>query len=111
MATKIFKIPLAGPGALAITTRPRGEDWLPDDVAALKGEGIDILVSLLGLDEAFALGLADEALACDAVGLEFVSLPVPDFGTPDDSDAFILKTMSLVRSLQQDKSVAVHCRQ
>ena len=108
MGTTVFKIPVRGPGFLAITTRPRGGDWLGDDVAALGGQGIDILVSLLGHDESRELGLADESAACEAAGLEFVSLPVPDFGTPDDAAKFIEAAIDLVRSLQGGRNIAVH---
>jgi protein-tyrosine phosphatase len=98
-------------GSLAITTRPRGDDWLGDDIAALQRQGIDVLVSLLGVDEARELGLAAESTACKAVALEFLEVPVPDFGTPDDSLRFIQTSNYLVGLLHSGKSVGVHCRQ
>jgi protein-tyrosine phosphatase len=100
-----------GSGSLAITTRPRGDDWLGDDIAALQRQGIDVLVSLLGVDEARELGLAAESAACKAIGVEFLELPVPNFGTPDDSLKFIQTSNYLVELLNKGKSVAVHCRQ
>jgi hypothetical protein len=98
-------------GSLAITTRPRGDDWLDDDIAALQRQGIEVLVSLLGRDEARELGLSAESTACKAVGLEFLELPVPDFGTPDDPLTFVETSNYLVGLLRSGKSVAVHCRQ
>lgn len=53
----IFKIPIGVSGTLAITSRPRGADWLDGDIAALAAEGIGVLVSLLGTDEQLELGL------------------------------------------------------
>ena len=111
LATTIFKIPVSGSGSLAITTRPRGGDWLDDDIGSLRRHGIDVLVSLLGIDEAHELGLADESRACSAAGIEFLQVPVPDFGTPQDPVEFIQKTRDLVALLHGGKSVAVHCRQ
>src|ERR1700743_3176736 len=46
-------------GRLAIVPRPRGGDWLADDLHALRREGIDILVSLLTPSEVEELGLTN----------------------------------------------------
>jgi protein-tyrosine phosphatase len=77
----------------------------------LRRQGIDVLVSLLGLDEAAELGLADEPVACDAAGLEFLGFPIPDFGTPNDALKFIQTSNDLVGLIRMGKSIAVHCRQ
>jgi hypothetical protein len=37
---------------LAIVPRPRGGDWLEDEVAHIKRAGVDVLVSMLQADEA-----------------------------------------------------------
>ena len=34
-------------GEVAIVLRPRGGDWLPDEIEALKDEGFEVIVSLL----------------------------------------------------------------
>jgi hypothetical protein len=57
LETTIFKIPIGVSGTLAITSRPRGADWLHGDIAALAAEGVGVLVSLLGTDEQLELGL------------------------------------------------------
>jgi hypothetical protein len=44
---------------LAIVPRPRGGDWLDDDIRLMKA-GVDVLVSMLPATEAPDLGLADE---------------------------------------------------
>jgi hypothetical protein len=42
---------------LAIVLRPRGGDWLDDEVDRIKRAGVDVLVSMLQADEAAELGL------------------------------------------------------
>ena len=107
----IFRIPLSSHGSLAITPRPRGGDWLDDDIAALARSGIGVLVSLLGGDEQYELGLAAEAAACSRCQIEFVSLPVPDLGAPTDGEAFIRAVQGLANRIGAGESVAMHCRQ
>ena len=45
---------------LAITPRPRGEDWLEDDIRLLQRAGIDVVVSAFTQVEAEELGLLRE---------------------------------------------------
>ena len=111
MEAILFKIPIDVPGTLAITPRPRGGDWLDDDIAALAAQGVGVVVSLLRGDEQIELGLENEAAACLAQGVEFVALPVPDLGAPIDSREFVHAVQSLVARLRSGASVAVHCRQ
>jgi hypothetical protein len=41
---------------LAIVPRPRGGDWLEDELDQMKRAGVDVLVSMLQVDEAAELG-------------------------------------------------------
>ena len=107
----IFRIPVGIPGALAITPRPRGGDWLDDDIAALAAQGVAVLVSLLRADEQVELALENEAAACQAHGVEFLALPVEDLGAPSDSAAFVKAVRGLASLIRSGTSVAVHCRQ
>jgi hypothetical protein len=54
---------------LAIVARPRGGDWLEDEVRRMKLAGVDVLVSMLPADEAIELGLAGEPQLCETAGL------------------------------------------
>ena len=97
-------------GRLAILPRPRGGDWLADEVAAWRRAGVDVVVSMLTPDEAAELGLTAEADECRVHGIEFLSLPVPDRGVPATKVAADL--ISRLAGLVADgKTVAVHCRQ
>ena len=49
------------PGRLAIMPRPRAGDWLDEEIAGWRAEGIDVVVSLLESDEVSELGLQREA--------------------------------------------------
>lgn len=111
MAATIFKIQMDSPGALAISPRPRGGEWLDDDVAALAQAGIGVLVSLLCADEESSLGLQHEAVVCGRHNIEFISLPVSDMCAPDEESDFIEEVHRLARLIRGGASVAVHCRQ
>ena len=107
----IFKIPLRMAGSLAIVPRPRGGDWLDDDIATLAKQGIDVVVSLLETGEEGDLGLDGESVVCRVLGVDFVPLPIPDLGTPPDSSHFVQSVMKLVTLLRNGRQIAVHCRQ
>jgi hypothetical protein len=67
---------------LAIIARPRGWDWLADDIVILRREGFDVVVSLLTPGEAGELGLLEEGNCCKASGIQFISLPMEDRSIP-----------------------------
>ncbi|WP_198318666.1 hypothetical protein [Pseudofrankia inefficax] len=48
---------------MSITARPRGLDWIDDEMVALATSGVDILICALTQPELDALGLAGEAQA------------------------------------------------
>jgi hypothetical protein len=50
----------AGSCRLAILPRPRGYDWLSDDIAAAHRAGVDVIVSALTESESQELGLSEE---------------------------------------------------
>ena len=95
---------------LAITPRPRGEDWLLDDLRLLKRAGIDVVVSALTLAEAQELGLLEEGPFCQSTGLEYLSFPIEDRSVPSSFSEFdkLLKTVS--DYLSNGRAVGVHCR-
>lgn len=98
-------------GRLAILPRPRGGDWLDDEARAWARVGIETVVSLLEPDEAADLELADEGRAAQAAGIEFVSLPVPDRGTPESRQAVGTLAAALASEISTGRRVGLHCRQ
>jgi protein-tyrosine phosphatase len=99
------------PGRIAIVPRPRGSDWIERDVQCWRREGIDTLVSLLTAEESQELELQHESDACRATGIEFVSFPIQDRETPNDSEAFAELAQYLAAKLTIGQSIGVHCRQ
>src|SRR5882724_11471127 len=83
-----FWVDTANKLRLAIVPRPRGGDWLEDEVAYIKRAGVDVLVSMLQVDEAAELGLSMEASVCEAAGIVFLSFPIPDRETPSSTFSF-----------------------
>ncbi len=91
--------------------RPRGGDWLEDEIQSWRRFGVDVVVSLLTFQEQTELNLADEESLCRANGMEFVSFPIIDRGVPFSSEVFSGEVAELARQLASGKNIAVHCRQ
>lgn len=105
----LYRIETPPPGQISIMARPRGGEWLDDEMHALRRAGVDVLVSLLTLTEAAELGLAGEPAAAARAGLDFHALPIPDFGVPDTGTAApVLRTLH--RQLTDGRHVVIHCR-
>lgn len=98
-------------GRLGIAPRPRGGDWLNDEIGAWRTAGVDCVVSLLTPAEEAELELASEGAACRKHGLQFVSMAIPDRGVPRTPSA-LGRLLSLVtENLTSCKTVVIHCRQ
>lgn len=97
---------------LAITPRPKGEDWLLDDLRLLKREGIDLVASSLTPAEAEELGLLEEGQGCQSTGLEYLSFPIEDRSVPSSFSEFdeLLKTVSDYLSKGRAVGVSLPCR-
>lgn len=91
--------------------RPRGGDWLEDEIRAWRTAGVDRVVSLLTPDEVTALELDPEATECRAAGIEYVSVPIPDRSVPASRLALNELVTHLGEQLARGEAVAVHCRQ
>jgi protein-tyrosine phosphatase len=104
---------LAGPwpGRLAILARPRGEDWLQDEIVGWKEAGIDVVVSLLSKNEEAELGLSDEGEFVQRSGLTFINFPIPDYSVPPSKQATRQLVAELKERLSLGSRVGIHCRQ
>lgn len=94
---------------LAIVARPRGNEWLDYDLAALERDGIDVLVSLLTTREAKELGLGKEEEFAKALDMQFISYPIPDHTAPSDLKSFHELVVRLANAIQSGKNVGAHC--
>jgi hypothetical protein len=100
---------------LAIVLKPRGDDWLKDDLINFKrgdppNGGIDILVSLLEPDEAIWLGLGDERRLAEEAGLTFLSYPIRDVHVPANVQSFRAFVAGLAKRLRAGERIGMHCR-
>jgi len=95
---------------LAITPRPRGYDWLVDDIRLLKRAGVDVLVSALTHYETEDIGLLEKSQCCQNYGLEFFSFPIENRSVPASFSEFDGLLNSLTDRIRKGKAVGVHCR-
>ncbi len=111
MRTDLYWIEGPWRGRLAIMPRPRGGDWLEDEIQSWRRSGVDVVVSLLTLEEQTELDLRDEEALCRANGIEFVSFPIVDRSVPSSAEAFSEQMIKLAEQLANGQNIAVHCRQ
>jgi protein-tyrosine phosphatase len=98
-------------GRLAIAGRPRGNEWLEDEVQGWKSSGIKTVVSFLTADEESDLGLREEERLSKLNGIGFIAFPVPDRSVPPDFARAIQLIRTIEGRLAEGKNVALHCRQ
>jgi hypothetical protein len=111
LRTEVYWLADNWPGRLALVPRPRGGDWLEDEVAAWAQAGLNVIVSLLEADEAAELGLSQEEELCVAAGLSFISFPLVDRSIPTSRAATLELAQQLGALLTQGKNIGIHCRQ
>lgn len=111
MRTELYWIEGPWRGRLAIMPRPRGGDWLEDEIQSWRRSGVNVVVSLLTREEQAELNLFDEEALCRANGIEFVSFSIVDRGVPSSAEAFSEQVIKLVEQLANGQNIAIHCRQ
>ncbi len=107
---KNYRIKGPWAGELAIIPRPRGGDWLEDEMRALKDQGFNTIVSLLTPDEVEELGLMRAPKLAKEQGLEFCNYPIPDLGVPASRESARKLLETLHQDLLSGRKIAVHCR-
>ena len=85
MKPKLFGIPGPWRWKLAVASRPRGGDWLEDEISGWREAGLDVVVSLLEKDEAAQFELSNEGDVAESKGVRFVSFPIPDRRAPSST--------------------------
>jgi protein-tyrosine phosphatase len=99
------------PGKLGIAARPRGGDWLGDDLRRWKSDGAQTIVSLLEDTEESDLDLSCEEQEAEDNGLRVISCPIPDRGIPASEKQILSAVHAADDELSRGCSVVVHCRQ
>jgi protein-tyrosine phosphatase len=109
MRSKVFWVKGEGYPPVGILPRPQGGAGLEEEIARLKEQGVDVLVSLLTEEESEEWGLQQEAALCESCGIEFVRFPIPDREVPPRDGKFAGFFQDLLARLAEGKHVALHC--
>jgi protein-tyrosine phosphatase len=80
------------------------------DLAALRTDGVAMLVSLLPSYELTSLGIAELGGAAAAAGIAVVPLPIRDGHVPPDPEAVAEVVESVRAATARGADVVVHCR-
>jgi protein-tyrosine phosphatase len=111
MPSQFYWIDGPWPGRLALAARPRGGDWLEDEVKSWRDAAIDVVVSLLIPDEAEELGIQREEQYCLENGIRFLQFPIVDRSVPEPRANTAQLIAKLDTALAGGSKVVVHCRQ
>lgn len=99
-----------GDTGLAIVLRPRGDEWLENDLERIRMAGIQTIVSTIEPWEARDLGLSDEGATVERLKMRFIWYPLRDRSVPPDRHAFTDFVVKLGRRLQSGEKIGVHCK-
>lgn len=97
-------------GRIGIMARPRGNEWLKEEINSLKKQRVDILVSLLESEEVAELGLHEEQNHCTDFDIAFISFSIKDRDIPPKGMAVKTLFDSLYNSIKAGNSIVIHCR-
>ncbi|MBY0505752.1 MAG: hypothetical protein K2X03_17690 [Bryobacteraceae bacterium] len=111
MWTELHWIEGSRPGKLAMAARPRGGEWLNDELASWRGAGVDTIFSLLTPDEEKDLELMPEEAFALSRGMRFLRLPIPDREVPRSDEQLSESLGKLQAELEGGRNVVLHCRQ
>jgi protein-tyrosine phosphatase len=111
MFTELFPIEGPWPGHLAVSARPRGGDWLEQEMREWRRAGVDFIVSLLMPEEAVDLDLEQEQAQSEANGIEFYSFPIVDRSVPASEVGVQHLLREIDSKLRRGKNAVIHCRQ
>ena len=96
------------------TVDARGRQWqrvLNDDLAAIQSANISTVVSLISLSEMLKLGVPDLPAFVVQHKLQWLHLPIQDFGTPDHDarKCWGQITETILACLARRETVLLHC--
>lgn len=110
MVPIIYPLTAYPKGYLVMMGRPRGGEWLDDEIVGLQHCGIHVVVSLLEPQESLEVALTHESDVCMQHGLTYRSFPIPDRGLPPSYKAMATLVEELHVQLLAHKGIAIHCR-
>jgi len=111
MAGSVYWIKGPWPGRLAIVARPRGGEWLVDEIDQWQQAGLNAIVSLLTRSEEIELNLQQERNLVIVQNLQFLTFPIQDRSVPSTLWETRVFVEQLDHLLASGKNVGIHCRQ
>jgi protein-tyrosine phosphatase len=111
MRTELHWVDGPWPGRLALAARPRGGDWLAEEIERWKRDGVHTVCSLLTKEEERDLEMSEEEHESRACGLNFFSYPIPDRQVPASEAELSEHLQALDHELSEGRNVVLHCRQ
>lgn len=110
MQAEMYWICEVAAGRLGVMPRPRGGDWLEDEIRSLRDAGVDVVISLLEPHEVAELEIAEEPAFCQRCEISFLSFPIRDRTVPRSKEEALTFASSILDRLRSGKNVVVHCR-
>jgi protein-tyrosine phosphatase len=107
---RIYWINTFEKGNIGMMARPKGNDWLEDEIRKLSMSGVNMVVSLLEKHEEVELEIEKESELCQKHNIEYVNFPIKDRGVPENVDSFLKLISTIDQNLRDDKKIAIHCR-
>lgn len=95
---------------LGIMPRPRGDDWLEEEIIKFKKQNIGTWVSLLEQHEINELGLRNQQTLSSKHELEYINFPIVDRSVPEKGSKIDSLIETLYQKTQTGNSVVIHCR-
>lgn len=96
-------------GNIGIMARPRGNDWLEDEIIKLKHLNVKCVVSLLEQSEIYELEIEKEEFYCHNNEITYINYPIKDRGLPEKG-SFINLINTLSEKLKLGEKIVIHCR-
>src|SRR5690349_21020695 len=96
---QIYWVKTNNKGKLAIIPRPRGDDWLEEEIISLKNFSVGVIVPLLQSPEIKELGLEMEEKLSIKHGIKYLPFPIADRDVPSSAYKTINFAKELVKFL------------
>ncbi|WP_207632778.1 protein-tyrosine phosphatase family protein [Foetidibacter luteolus] len=90
--------------------RPRGGDWLEDEISNLKKNKVGVVVSLLEKNEIYDLELNHEEDICKSKNITYINFPIPDRDIPKQNSDTNKLIEALTKKIDEGQSIVIHCR-
>ncbi|RPD39557.1 protein-tyrosine phosphatase family protein [Chitinophaga barathri] len=111
MAVKIYWLHKFDNSAqVGIMARPRGNEWLEEEILSLKKQHVHVVLSLLEKDEIHELGLRRQPELCLKHNIRYLSFPIPDRDVPSRDKRFFDIIAEAEREIAEGRSIVIHCR-